>query len=346
MTSDIATITRGEFLRGRIREIQTQLSELQTQVATGKKSNMLSGYGADTRTMLNLRQARDTTQTYTSTISQTQGRMNLTQTVLARVYELANKVKQGINTVNNPEAQASGPSSIPVKTLALNSIREIADLLNQAPDGRFLFAGYSAMMPPMIDPGDGTQATSPMGQVATLGQVPNFPLDNTSTSGDTLYDQVAGFFAVGENYYQGDQAPNARITVRIDVNLDIDYGVRADDPAIRNILQAMYAVATNDLSSTTEGGWNRLATRAATDLETGVKQLAEIQGDLGQKQLVLKDIAERHKAYATALGSQIGDIENVDAADAIQRVTVLQTQLQASYQLISQLRSLSLADYM
>lgn len=346
MTSDIATITRGEFLRGRMREIQSQLTELQTQVATGRKSETLSGYGAEARTLLNLRASVATSETYAATISQTQGRMELTQSVLTRIYELANKVKQGINTVNNPEAQAAGPSSVPVQTLALNAIHEIADLLNQAPDGRFLFAGYSATSMPMIDPGSTTAATTPLGQVATLGQFPNFPLDTTPGSGDALYNQIAGFMGNAVNYYQGDPSANSQVTVRIDIGFDIAYGVRADDPSIRSVLQAMYAIATNNLSSTTEGGWNRLAARAALDLESGVKQLAQVQGELGQKQLVLQDVAERHKAYKTAVSSQIGDIENVDPADAIQRITVLQTQLQASYQLISQLKSMSLSDYL
>ena len=70
--------------------------------------------------LLSLRMARDTSDTYLKTVDQTLGRMTLTQQVLSRVYDLANKVKQGIATVNNPEAQAAGPSSIPVKTLALN----------------------------------------------------------------------------------------------------------------------------------------------------------------------------------------------------------------------------------
>lgn len=344
--TDIATITRGEFLRGRIRDIQSQLTELQTQVATGKKADTLAGFGTETRTMLNLRSSLATSETYANTISQTQGRMDLTQSVLKRIYELANKVRDGINTVNNPEAQSTGPSSVPLQTLALNGIREIADLLNQAPDGRFLFAGYSATKMPVIDPGDATDPTAPLGAVTALGQVPNFPLDNTTASGDTLYSQITGFMGNPVNYYQGDASANAQVTVRIDIGFDISYGVRADDPAIRQVLQAMYAMATNGLDSTTEGGWNQLASRAAQDLEDGVKGIAQIQGDLGQKQLLMQDVADRHLAFKTAVNTQIGNIENVDPADAIQRITILQTQLQASYQLISQLKSLSLAEFL
>jgi flagellar hook-associated protein 3 FlgL len=345
MTSDIATVTRGEFLRTRILDIQSQLTELQTQVATGKKTDKLSSYGTDTRSLLNLRLARDSTNTYMATIKQTQGRMDLTQKVLGRIYDLANQVKNSIATVNNPQAQGSGPSSIPLKTLALNAIREISDLLNEAPDGRYLFAGYSASTPPMIQPGDASQPASPLGQVNTLSQV-TYPLDTTTASGDTLYAGITSFFATNSNYYQGDTTAGSRVTVRVDVGVDIAYGVRGDDPAIRTIMQAMYALATNDLSTTTEGGWNRLASLASMDLAAGVKQLAQVQGDLSQKQTTVNDIATRHASFSVALQTQIGDIENVDPADAIQRITLLQTQLQASYQLISNLRDLSITNYL
>jgi flagellar hook-associated protein 3 FlgL len=343
--TDIATVTRGEFLRTRILDLQSQLTELQTQVATGKKADTLSSHGAATRPLLNLRLSRDTTNTYLEAIKETQGRMDLTQRVMTRIYDLANQVKAGIATVNNPQAQAAGPSSIPLKTLALNAIREIADLLNEAPDGRYLFAGYSASTPPMILPGDASQPTTPLGQVNTLSQV-TFPLDNTTASGDTLYAGISTFFGTPSNYYQADLTPGARVTVRVDAGLDIAYGVRGDDPAIRTVLQAMYALATNDLSTTTEGGWNRLASLASADLLTGLKQLAGVQAELSQKQVTMAGILDRHEAFAVALDTQIGNIENVDPATAIQKITTLQTQLQASYQLISDLRSLSITNFL
>ena len=346
MTTPIATVTRGEFLRGRIMDIQRQLGELQTQVATGRKSVDLSGYGSQTRTLLNLSNVKQTTDIYLQTITQTQARMDLTQKVLTRIYDLANQMRSSIATVNNPEAQADGPSDISLRTLALNAIREIVDLLNQAPDGRYLFSGFSAGTVPMIEPGDVSQPASPLGQVAALGQVPNFPLDNTTASGDTLYDAIANFFGNSANYYQGDTDPNSRVTVRVDTKLDIAYGVRGDNSAIRSILQAMYAVASNTLSTSSQGGWNRLVTRAANDLDSGIGLLAQTQGALGQQQIVLKDLVSRHNTFSTALQNQIADIENVDPADAIQRISILQTQLQASYQIISQLRDLSLVNYL
>jgi flagellar hook-associated protein 3 FlgL len=71
--------------------------------------------------------------------------------------------------------------------------------------------------------------------------------------------------------------------------------------------------------------------------ETG--SLGNIQSDLTARQSQLTSLT-------TSLSKQLSSAQNVDVAEAISRAALLQTQLQASYQIIAQSRSLSLASYL
>jgi len=51
-------------------------------------------------------------------------------------------------------------------------------------------------------------------------------------------------------------------------------------------------------------------------------------------------------SVSTSLQTQVGNVEDVDMAQTLSKLTQTQTQLQASYQLISGLQSLSLAKYL
>ncbi len=67
---------------------------------------------------------------------------------------------------------------------------------------------------------------------------------------------------------------------------------------------------------------------------------------MGDRQAALQTQATTQSNISTALQTQIGNVQNVDTAQTLSALTQTQTRLQASYQLISGLQSLSLAKYL
>lgn len=147
-------------------------------------------------------------------------------------------------------------------------------------------------------------------------------------------------------YYQGDTTAGAQVSARIDDGFDLAYGVRADDPSIATILRSIYAVATSDLTTSNEAGYRQMSTRALDELQTGFDQLQQVIGVLGVQQSTLDQTNQRHTDFQIMLADQISDVEDVDAADAISRMQLLQNNLQASYQLIASTRSLTLVQFL
>jgi flagellar hook-associated protein 3 FlgL len=147
-------------------------------------------------------------------------------------------------------------------------------------------------------------------------------------------------------YYQGDTTTGAQVSARIDDGFDLAYGVRGDDPSIATILGAIYAVATSDLTIANEAGYRQMSTRALADLQTGFDELQQVIGVLGVQQTTLDQTDKRHTDFQIMLAEQITNIEDVDAADAITRMQLLQNNLEASYRLIANTRELTLVRFL
>jgi len=135
------------------------------------------------------------------------------------------------------------------------------------------------------------------------------------------------------------------LQVRIDNGINLEYGVRADNPAIRKMLDALFALATTDLDTTDVAGFREIARLAADDLNTSRGMLSDLSADLGVKENVLDTTETRHSDFIVVTETQIDKVENVDMADAVSRLTQTQTNLEASYKLLASIRSLSLANF-
>lgn len=135
-------------------------------------------------------------------------------------------------------------------------------------------------------------------------------------------------------------------SVQIDNGVSLQYGIRADDPAFRKVLGAIFALATTNLNTTTQAGFRQVAARAAADLQAGGTQITNLAANLGVKQQTLDAAKTRLTDFSTTLQSQLTNLNDVDMASAVSQLTQTQTQLQASFKLLSTMKSLSLANFL
>jgi flagellar hook-associated protein 3 FlgL len=160
-----------------------------------------------------------------------------------------------------------------------------------------------------------------------------------------LYAPEPGATILGQEVTASFGPPVPPLSVAIDNGVNLSYGIRADDPAIRTVLNAIFALAGTNLSTTTDAGFREIASRAAADLALGSQGVTTIASNLGVKQQTLQATEDRHSNFQTAIQTQLSDIQDVDMTEAITRLTQTQTQLQASFQLLSSLKSLTLSNY-
>jgi flagellar hook-associated protein 3 FlgL len=155
-------------------------------------------------------------------------------------------------------------------------------------------------------------------------------------------------------WYIGEAGPGparASSTARVDQTATIQYGVRANEQAIRSALQSVAvfaAVSTSPTSPNATGVVTALNQRVATSLTAQGRQqsLADIATDLASAQVAMKDVAARQSQSQLMLQNLVDQTETVSSDQVATEILALQTRLQASYQTTSMLSQLTLVKYL
>jgi flagellar hook-associated protein 3 FlgL len=348
---NISTLARNEFLRTQMLDVQRKMAKTQDQISSGMKSSVYSGLGLDARASLNLNNVKQTTEAYVANINTTTPRMKIAEQAIGRIFDIAVEMRSkavGATTeAGLPLATGNGA----LKSLARLRLHEVISLLNTQVDGMYLFAGQDTGAPPMTNAGKVGDAGTPLDNVALIDLTD--PLDNTdpTTSGADRYAAITAHLdapgvGIGEYYYEGDTSVGTTLTARIDEGFDLDYGIRADNTNIKSILRSLYAMATTDLTPTTEAGFRQVAGQAEVDLDTGLRGLNIARADLGVQQQIMQEMSTRHDNFLTLVKIQIGQVQDQDMAEAIGRFNLLQTNLQTSFQVMASLRDLTLVNFL
>lgn len=190
-----------------------------------------------------------------------------------------------------------------------NMLDEVAGLLNARESGRYLFSGTR------------TDAA---------------PIDLEALPVDGDFTDTADTF-----YYKGD---STRLTIRTEETATVEYGVTADERGFEKLIRALKITETTNLDNPDQAH-ARLET--AIDLvNEALESIPDIRGRIGNARSSLEIARSRHDEFLLHAEQAIGDIENVDIAEAITRLTGEQVTLNASYAAISRLQQISLVNYL
>jgi flagellar hook-associated protein 3 FlgL len=166
--------------------------------------------------------------------------------------------------------------------------------------------------------------------------------------------QVAGTPANTVTWYTGESGPgSARATAnsRIDQSVTVQFGIRANEQAIRTQLQNLAVFAAVTTSPTNPNGAlqvQALSQRVTQNLapQTGQQTIQDIQADLATAQATMKDAGARQTQSQAMLQNIIDQAETVSTDQVASEILALQTSLQASYQTTSMLSQLTLTKYL
>ena len=170
----------------------------------------------------------------------------------------------------------------------------------------------------------------------------------------TATSQVAGTPANTVTWYTGQSGPGsarATATSRIDASVTVQFGIRANEQAIRTQLQNLAVFAAVTTSPTNPNGAlqvQALSQRVTQNLvpQTGQQTIQNIQADLATAQATMKDAGARQTQSKAMLQNIIDQAETVSTDQVASEILALQTSLQASYQTTSMLSQLTLTKYL
>ncbi len=299
--------------------IRKQLAQVQEQVSTGRVAGSYAGLGAGARTSLDLRPALAHQAVWQSNIDTAEARLDVTQSSLKAISGIASEFYGRTNNLN----QLGVSEVASIAGAARSALQQVAQLLNSKLGDVYVFAGQDTGNPPL-------PSTDP----AVLG--------SALLASDTA---TAPFSAtLGTAPPQVEVAEGQRLSTGVLANQNT-LAVSEAPTTGSYMRDVMRALAT--LAGLTEGpGVPAVSTDTRARLSSAITAMATETGALGNVQNTFNHRRAALDETSTALTKQISSVEDVDVAAALTRASTLQTQLQASYQVIAGSRELSLARFL
>lgn len=194
--------------------------------------------------------------------------------------------------------------------------------------------------------------------VATLSAAMNRVVFDPAFAYDEDTAQIAGRPRIeAGNLFSGTlRYGTSPTTARVDDNVDLNYGVRADSSYFRRIIQGLAMVATLENPPITDpttpegrlprdrylgvvGAAKDLLKQGRTDLDGSVSYLGSVRSQLSQ-------LEEKHRTVLGVVGDGLERVEDADIAAVATRLNLVDTQLQAGYRAIGTLNQVSILNFL
>ncbi len=277
---------------------------------------------------------------------------------------------------NTPVGQTSGEADSNMKALqdlAGKIFDMLTELLNTKDGDRYLFSGAENDVKPFQNNNTLDSALNVLvngwknGSITTTNFISDLR-DRTTSGGNTnaLTDAIVGYSA---NLSAGNAG---NVFVRTGDNSEIDYTTLANEQPFRDLMVAAAFIKNGDFmpmvdvyeppntypgvpdqkgapgTTVTEQKENFYAVfRDMTAMVTNaLKGIDSISYDLANAQAQIKQIKDDYGEQKNLLKTTISDIEDVDTNEVAVKLTTLQTQLQASFQVTAITQQLTLANYL
>ena len=311
--------------------LRADLQRASTELTTGKKADAGKAVGGDFFALAALDHSLSRLAGFKATTAETALLTDTMQVALGVISDGATSVSSDLlrNTgLNLPEQLTA------VVTDGRRQFDSAISALNTRFAERAVFAGTRAESSPL--PGSETILAALDGVTAGAATVAD-----VVTAISDFFDDPAGYEAL----YAGGPA---RAALPVSEGENVDLGVTALDPAIRETLKglAMVAMLDRGILSGQDAARSNLARAAGEQLLSSSEARAVLAARIGTAQAQIEDAATRNGAQDTALTIARTNIMAADLADAAARLEDLQSRLDSLYTLTARLSSLNLTTYL
>jgi flagellar hook-associated protein 3 FlgL len=344
----------GSVLRGyQTNSMQSQLSQLVAELSSGQKTNPEASLGTSAALLYQLQSQSDQQTGLQTAITTGAQRLDTAQTALSSLGSVVQRMTLATQGVPGIDVDVAA-----VGSQATSTIGQVLGLLNTSFGGRGVFAGNSGASQPMqgADAPGGlssiTQGTldaavsakgGPLSQ-SDITSLINGPDGLSSVFDDTNSDPSHRY---GRAIYSG-STDGKPTEVIIGASQSVRYDASANQPAFRDLLKglSMLSMLNAQSSQLDTSAKSELLSQAGKILATAQSELTAVQGSIGAVQSSLSSASDSQKSAAAATQAQILTYVQADNYSNASQISMLQTQLQATYTLTSQISQLSLVRYM
>jgi flagellar hook-associated protein 3 FlgL len=329
---------------------------LTEQASSGLIANTYAGLGGTASIALSLGPEIASLTTAQSNIADASGPAQVTQTAMTQIGSIAANLLADMPNLE-------GVDSSEVDNVAANArsdLAQVADLLDSQYDGVYVFAGQDSANPPVPDPdqittsGFYTQISAAVANLTTDGAAATVATTLTIASSTT-----AGTSPLSATYLA---QPAATLTPPLVATGDgqsqslgllagsnigpVSTGTSTTGSYMLDLMRALATVGSLSSSQATDPNFAALVSDTQTSVTGAITAMNTDVGILGEQQSSLTTLSTTLSDTQTVLTGQLSAAQNVDMASTLSNLSLMQTQLTESYQLIAAASGLSLAKFL
>lgn len=303
----IASFVQHQALLAELLRSNQNVFKTQMQITTGKVATHYKDIARDTGVLLSAKRVELRTEQFQRTNRELVGRLEHQNVVLEQITAATQGLREAVLNAVSLDSGAALMESVD------SAFRQAVSVLNSQLDGRYVFGGTRVEQPPLN-----------AGSLADLMAAP----------------AIADVF--GNN--------TRRLSVEIDDGRMLDYSFLADEVGqeLLGIVKRMAefnAGPNGPFGETLTSAQRGFLVSEIPNLKTAAENLNIVVARNGRFQAEVDDVIAQHESTNIFVKSFISDIEDVDLAEAVSRLTQDQVATEAAARVLSGLRQLSLLDF-
>jgi flagellar hook-associated protein 3 FlgL len=355
-TSFISSLAVQTTMRNSIASAQRDLVDANTEAVSGRYADIGATLGASTSRALDLTRELSRINSLYSTASLATQRLESAELALSNMDTLALDMQNAIITLGSATDETSLATA---RTTMSASLAAFTGFANTAVNGEYIFAGINSDVKPLDDFLD---------EGSDAKQAFNAELDafldskGLDTKGDMTEADMAEFLTHIEDVFMGTTpsvsgddfwttsvsgASNENMKSRITPTEVVESSTNANSDGMRYFALAA-VLSVEFLTTDMDQDARKLVADRVTDTYVGKAQsgLTQQRTTIGIYTERVAKAEESLQAQEDILTTHLGDLQEVDAAEAATRVNTLQTLLETAYSVTAKIQNLSLVNYL
>lgn len=375
MANGISTLGQALDQISRLKTQQKNMDLLATQLNTGKRTQRFSGLGTDAIFSQRARTDIKALDSYVMNITNASRRIKTMEDTVGQVKKQATDM---LSALQYAMQEGEYPNLNSIREQASNAYDYMIDLLNMQDGDRYLFAGSDTSVKPVNDTGllntfmgefvpDETDINNPplisSGIIGQWGEG-TITTDEFITAYREMSDTTLGY---SDSLAEGTAG---RVYTHVNEQSEIDYTTLANEAGFKEVMVALSVLKSLPPIEYAPGGLNDPdAVNAGEDtppFPSGAKQnnfyaviddvvglLSDAKKNIDEQtyrlslaQSQLSSIKSSHTQEINTLKTIVADVEDVDTTEVAAKITQLQVQIEASYQVTALTSRLTLVNFL
>jgi flagellar hook-associated protein 3 FlgL len=344
----------GQLLSG-LGQVKRSFDTLTEQASSGLISNTYAGLTGAAPIALALSPRIDNLQVTQSNIAAASGPAQVTQTAMTQIGSIAADL-----LAQMPSLTSLGASEVDtIAGTARSDLAEIGDLLNSQYGGVYVFAGQDSSNPPVPNADQITssgffqQISAAVGGLSTNGATATATATLAVASSDTAGTSPFSTYlsqpttALSPPSVSTGRGQSQTIGLLASGNTSaVSTGGSTTGSYMRDLMRALATVGSLSGSQANDPNFASLVADTQASVSGAITAMSTDAGILGEQQSSLTSLSTTLSDTATVLTTQLSTAQNVDMAATLSNLSLTQTQLQESYQLIGAASGMSLAKFL